>query len=98
MIVSMCVFFFVQNAKLCRLLPLPTDPEKKKLHEGKRMLRTIGLVLGALSAGIAVAILLPAGVASVLGRELPAALALREEALVNVCSSAAMFLIACFFR
>lgn len=98
MTVAMVVFFFRVNAKLVALLPSPEDRDAKVQHEAKRMMRTIGLVLGALSAGILLSVGLPTLVASIGNLALPGWLFTRQELLVNLSTVLGMALIASYYR
>ena len=98
MTLGMVAFFFRVNAKMVALFPSPADRDAAKAHEVKRMARTIGLVLGAIAAGIVAVVALPMVVSSTLALPLPAWVLTRQEALVNVATCAAMAIIASFYR
>ena len=80
------------------LFPSPTEREAKVKHEAARMLRTIGLVLGALSAAIFLVVGLPTLAGGTLSLPLPAWLFIRQEMLVNVSTILSLFVITSFFR
>ena len=98
MTMGLVAFFFRQNAKMVELFPSPADRDAAKTHEVKRMLRTIGLVLGAIAAGILLVVAAPVTISGVTGLPMPAWVLLRQEALVNVATCAMMALIASFYR
>ncbi len=60
------------------LFPSPTERDAKVKHEGKRMLRTIGLVLGSIAAGIVAAVAAPSLFSGVTGVPLPAWVLIRQ--------------------
>jgi len=80
------------------LFPSPAEREAKVKHEAARMLRTIGLVLGTLSAAIFIVVGLPTLAGSTLSLPLPAWLFIRQEMLVNVSTILSLFVITSFFR
>lgn len=98
MYVAVTLFFFRVNAKMVALFPSPSEREAKTAHEGKRMLRTIGLTLGACAAGIAAAVAVPSAFVQLLGIPLPGWIFIRQDALVNVATALALFLISSFTR
>ena len=98
MYVAVTLFFFRVNAKMVALFPSPSEREAKTAHEGKRMLRTIGLPLGACAAGIAAAVAVPSAFVQLLGIPLPGWIFIRQDALVNVATALALFLISSFTR
>ena len=98
MTVGLVAFFFRQNAKMVDLFPSPPDRDAAKAHEVKRMLRTIGLVLGAISVGICAVVAAPTLVCSLGRLPMPAWVLLRQEALVNVATCFAMAVTASYFR
>ncbi len=98
MTMGLVAFFFRQNAKMVELFPSPPDRDAAKTHEVKRMMRTIGLVLGAITAGILAVVAAPLVISSTFGLPLPAWVLLRQEALVNVATCGAMAVIASYYR
>ena len=98
MTMGLVIFFFRVNAKMVELFPSPADRDAAKTHEAKRMGRTIGLVLGAISAGILAVVAAPLAIATVAQLPLPAWVLLRQEALVNVATCFAMAIIATYYR
>jgi hypothetical protein len=98
MTIGMVAFFFRVNAKMCELFPSPPDRDAAKVFEAKRMLRTIGLVLGSIAAGICAVVAAPALVSSAFALPMPVWVLLRQEALVNVATCAAMAYTATYFR
>ncbi len=98
MTLGMVAFFFRVNAKMLLLFPSPPDRDAAKMHEAKRMMRTIGLVLGSIAAGICAVVAAPMIVSSVFALPLPAWVLVRQEALVNVATCAVMAVVASFYR
>ena len=98
MTLGMVTFFFRVNAKMVELFPSPPDRDAAKTHEVKRMGRTIGLVLGAIAAGIIAVVAAPLLLSSALALPLPAWVLVRQEALVNVATCAMMAIIASYYR
>ena len=95
--VAMVIFFFRVNQKLVLLLPSP-EGETKNVFEGKRMLRVIGLVLGAIAAAIVVVTYLPTAVAQVTHSSLPSWVITKAEHGVNIAACIALFIVASFYR
>lgn len=98
MTMGLVAFFFRQNAKMVDLFPSPPDREAAKMHEVKRMGRTIGLVLGSIAVGIICAVALPVFVSRTFALPMPLWVLTRQEALVNVATCLCMFITATYLR
>ena len=98
MTMGLVAFFFRQNAKMVALFPSPPDREAAKMHEVRRMGRTIGLVLGSIALGIVLVVAAPVTVSRTFALPLPLWVLTRQEALVNVATCFCMFVTATYFR
>ena len=65
------------HTQMVELFPSPSG-EAKAAHEQQRMLRTIGLTLGATAAGIAAAVMVPDLVVRLTGIPLPGWMFIRQ--------------------
>jgi len=98
MTMGLVAFFFRQNAKMVDLFPSPPDREAAKMHEVKRMGRTIGLVLGSIALGIVLVVAAPISLSRVFALPIPLWVLTRQEALVNVATCVCMAVTATYFR
>lgn len=98
MTMGLVAFFFRQNAKMVDLFPSPPDREAAKMHEVKRMGRTIGLVLGSIALGIMLVVAAPISLSRAFALPIPLWVLTRQEALVNVATCVCMAVTATYFR
>ena len=98
MTMGLVAFFFRQNAKMVDLFPSPPDREAAKMHEVKRMGRTIGLVLGSIALGIVLVVAAPISLSRAFALPIPLWVLTRQEALVNVATCVCMAVTATYFR
>ena len=98
MTMGLVSFFFRQNQKMVDLFPSPPDREAAKMHEVKRMGRTIGLVLGSIAVGIVLVTAAPTSISRALALPMPLWVLTRQEALVNISTCFCMLITATYFR
>ena len=97
-VISAVAFVIRLNAKLSALNPSSADKDKAKVQDGKRLLRAVGLTLGALSLGIVLTVTVPTALSQTFRFALPFAYFAKQVALLNVAAVILMFGTASYFR